>query len=733
MPIIQGLAKPIGEPAFLHAIPSPSLPATLEDTIGPALSSLQFYTVFTNNPKLKEGERYGRVFQGSIQTFDQHISLLLNNSSHLRHFHLELVAAEDPSRSLQLIVRSTPILIDWTLLQWELPSEWQNIPVFLQVQHIGRHHALASLTFSDAFESASRNPLSPQWLPLLVTIVKLLLYGSLLLLPAVAIQLHFFTHSHSTRYPHALWFVLKLLLILSACAYSLFFLYLLHPVAGLIMGGTLMGWSLLRLAQADMRVAAVQLYQADRDLRTALQLWILSTLVVLFSGLLFGGADSIAITSQIRYLESRLPDDNLLPSILVERLFLDQPLSPFFHGWLSSDRPPLQSALLLLVRPFLLHPSNDLQLTSILLQTSMVPMAFFTLRGFGVGRRNSYLSTLSLVFSSSFLLNGFFVWPKLLPVTYLLATTLLLFRPEAVLQTHSPRLRAILLGITSACAMLTHGGSIFALLPLFGVALLGLRLPLPRYWPHLILSGLLLMLPWMLYQKLLDPPGDRLLRWHIAGVTGDVAHDSGLLSLMLQQYRALGWETWLQYKLANLRAVLGDPGIAFRHLFPFQANNHFHLLRSGMFLSFVQSHLPQALFGLLLPLCLITRQGRSYAQSLFPLLAVSITGVLIWMLLMFSPGRTILHQGTYHLSFCLMLFAVPVCLLRFPRLGFALLLLQIMALSWIWVLPAIPLGSHPDWVIHTMRFDPVALAGFCITTLIAVVIGLRLQSAEFNP
>src|SRR5690606_6930711 len=104
-----------------------------------------------------------------------------------------------------------------------------------------------------------------------------------------------------------------------------------------------------------------------------------------------------------------------------------------------------------------------------------------------------------------------------------------------------------------------------------------------------------------------------------------------------------------------------------------------HLLRSGMFLSFVQSHLPQALFGLLLPLCLISRQGRSYAQSLFPLLAVALTGVVIWMLLMFSPGRTILHQGTYHLSFCLMLFAVPVCLLRFPRLGFALLLLQIMA------------------------------------------------------
>ena len=33
------------------------------------------------------------------------------------------------------------------------------------------------------------------------------------------------------------------------------------------------------------------------------------------------------------------------------------------------------------------------------------------------------------------------------------------------------------------------------------------------------LLALVLYAPWLAYQRLYDPPGDRLLKWHLAGVT----------------------------------------------------------------------------------------------------------------------------------------------------------------------------------------------------------------------
>jgi hypothetical protein len=65
--------------------------------------------------------------------------------------------------------------------------------------------------------------------------------------------------------------------------------------------------------------------------------------------------------------------------------------------------------------------------------------------------------------------------------------------------------------------MLSHGGSAFAFIGLISTFLLLKGRIKVRNLAALAAASALLYLPWVLYQKYYDPPGDRLLKYHLAG------------------------------------------------------------------------------------------------------------------------------------------------------------------------------------------------------------------------
>ena len=118
------------------------------------------------------------------------------------------------------------------------------------------------------------------------------------------------------------------------------------------------------------------------------------------------------------------------------------------------------------------------------------------------------------------IINTFFVWPKLLSVGYLLLVFALLFcrKPESDAERKAS---GILIGGLTALALLEPRLGLFALIGFTVVVLVF------RAWPPLktMIYGaaplLAIFVPWVLYQNVIEPPGNRLLKWHLRGRCGD--------------------------------------------------------------------------------------------------------------------------------------------------------------------------------------------------------------------
>jgi hypothetical protein len=78
------------------------------------------------------------------------------------------------------------------------------------------------------------------------------------------------------------------------------------------------------------------------------------------------------------------------------------------------------------------------------------------------------------------------------------------------------------------------------------------------------LLSVIIYLPWFLYQQYWDPPGNRLLFWHLAGQLE--GGKGGILSGIWENYKQLSFGQVVQNKLWNVQSLLfqseGNPGVA---------------------------------------------------------------------------------------------------------------------------------------------------------------------------
>jgi hypothetical protein len=405
-------------------------------------------------------------------------------------------------------------------------------------------------------------------------------------------------------------------------------------------------------------------------------------IAVVTLGFSAGGIDDPATTAQNRFSHP-LPPDNILPYIVSIALKAGRIPSPMAGEWLASDRPPLQTGLYLLLTLHN-HPLGY-QIVSSWLQATYLLGAWGLAVAAALPAAARRLTLLACCLLPTAILNTFYVWPKMIAVGYLLLVFALLFcyRP----QNDREKALGVLLGGLAALAILSHGTSFFALIA-FALVVLAFWA-----WPSLrtMIAGaatlVLLYVPWILYQQFIDPPGNRLLKWHLAGVIG--IDQRGFLTTLRDSYAALSWPDYLRGRMANLEVLVaywpGHLGNLAQSVVDLDAERA-RLLSNGDFFHLLLSlhAFAVAVICALLLLPFMSgplRPQRAMAARLF---AAMLAASAIFVVLMFVPGSTLNHQGGYFVHVAAAIFAFTILSLKAPVLALGFIALQIVTVAWLY-------------------------------------------------
>jgi hypothetical protein len=403
------------------------------------------------------------------------------------------------------------------------------------------------------------------------------------------------------------------------------------------------------------------------------------------------------VAPRLRFTEFILAVDNELPYRLADSLYNGQDPRPIVKGWKSSDRPPLQAALLLLQMPLLYrtnHPKDHGLVASIAMQCAWVPAVLALWQLCGLSRKRIGIALLFVTLSGFSLVNTVYTWPKMLAAALVLIAILLLLFDRGPKGTPFPWSKTLLAGMAMTLAALSHGGVAFTLVPI------GLCLLIPRYYPglaRLLTMGVVVVafqVPWMQYQKHYDPPGNRLLRQHLTADSPTWEDSNSLLVNLWNAYANLSVVEIVKNKIENSRVlVMASPELVrwpSASLTPAEWPTDSVGFRRCDFMCLFWS---MGVLNLGWPIAIVAWRRRMTdfdGSAVALVLALGLAGVASWVLLMFGPGSTVIHQGSY--ATMLLLFAALSALLTtLPgKVPYILLAIQgaVFAMGWLVTSPA---------------------------------------------
>lgn len=266
-----------------------------------------------------------------------------------------------------------------------------------------------------------------------------------------------------------------------------------------------------------------------------------------------------------RFAPVRWSTDNQLPMLVGEHLarlkLADLDLQP----WLVSDRTPLAYGVHASLRSLTLWftAGNDgfyaaplvHTIIGIVINSAWVPVLVHTLRRLGLGRRKIGVAIATATLLPFSLFNSIYIWPKLLGGSFgLLAIWVLLIQPRSPTQAGDGRwLQAAML---SALAMLCHGGTVFGVVAMLVLAPFAVALPRFRELVGSGMAAATLLVPWSLWQKLVQPPGNALVKSVFAGTFGFDEPELGVIDTIRRSYAQLAPGEWLTMKMDAVRSLL---------------------------------------------------------------------------------------------------------------------------------------------------------------------------------
>lgn len=471
-----------------------------------------------------------------------------------------------------------------------------------------------------------------------------------------------------------------------------------------------------------------------RGLAVPAALWALGSAFVLFLGFGHGGVETPLSTAGTRF-SGGLPSDADIPRFFAEWFYFNghEGTPPPYPGeWLSSDRPPLQVGFVLGQRPVGWDGDGlHYQVLGVVLQQLWIVGLWALLLAARVGRVTRAVAATLALGSGLVLVNGFYVWPKLLPAAFLLAAAALVLTPLWGRMRRDARAAALLAALLGL-ALLGHGASVFAAIGLAAVAAFR-GLPSLRWLGAAIAAGAVLMVPWLAYQSYGDPPGNRLQKWMLAGEIE--VDDRSTPEAIVDGYSAAGLGGTIHNKGQNLATIAGG-GRAFE-----SAEDVVEAVGEGDLEEAVRRaraiaffYLLPSLGGLLLaPVLMAARRrpwrrgGDAEADWRFALACFAFVGAscLAWALLLFGsePSRTVLHVSSYAMP--LLAIAGAVAGLRAVAPRFALWYLgAVGALNLALYVPSLePPPSATGYSAVALLLAAASLGGF-------LAVALRSASSE---
>lgn len=421
------------------------------------------------------------------------------------------------------------------------------------------------------------------------------------------------------------------------------------------------------------------------------------------------------------YLRFGLAGDNMIPRLYAGRLFEQIDLRPPIIGsWLCSDRGPIQPGILLTQWPLWNLIDNISFLPNVLdfyaqsmgtfSQTIWIPAMWLLLYHLRVNRKQAAWLIVVLMPSGFLFFNSIYTWPKLAAGSFITFAYCIFIDGSL-----NGRLRfkhIILASMASGIGFLTHGSAAFSLIGMATVALY------PRFFPgwKATVAGLLVFIailaPYSIYKKFYNPPGNRLLKYHLAGMMRKGIDKRNFVEAAIDYYSDLNWSEFLHKKKENIENIMGtrlswvgDP-----------LTKSINIWRRMQFWSLIPSLDILHIGWLGLPLVFL--QSKRKRQSLAILFAVAFFSLSAWVLLMTSEAG--LHFCSYNIM--LLLYAgLSVSLLSLPRwLYLPLLIAHAVHGLLLWGILARKASLIASWTvlapIENYHYDPIFLA-------IATIIG----------
>jgi hypothetical protein len=503
-------------------------------------------------------------------------------------------------------------------------------------------------------------------------------------------------------------------------AFAAFWAYYASPAVG-------QSWDFLLLLGSV--AAIVWIWREDgfdrrllAPLSVPLLLWILGSCFVVFLGFLHGGVDHAIPMSALRF-SGQLPSDNDIPRYFTEWFATHGHANlppPYPPDWLMSDRPPLQVGYALAQRGFF-HTERELhyEILCVIVQSLWIVGMWAVLLAARLRARTRALAMFAAMVSDVAILHGFFVWPKLIAAAFLLAALAVVVSPAWTRIRHDARVAA-LVGALLALAMLSHGSSIFGVIPLLLLAAYR-GLPSWRWVGAAVVAGLALMAPWTAYQHYADPPGNRLLKWQLGG---DLTLDSkGTLEAIEDGYEEAGWDGTLANKEDNFGEIVGWPRGKDELEY---AVDSLEAGKPGLAAAAVRglrffSLLPFLGILLIAPFAMLAgrRRGREEEEWRFALICFGFFAIacVAWGLLLFGTpdSRATIHVG----SLAVPLLGVVACVagLRsvFPRLAAWVVGVNVLMVLALYV-PSLTPEPGSSYSPITAVLVAASLAGFALVT-----------------
>ena len=457
-----------------------------------------------------------------------------------------------------------------------------------------------------------------------------------------------------------------------------------------------------------------------RQLGIPVALWALGSSFLIFLGFLHGGTNDPIALAAYRFSSGVLPSDNDIPRFFAAWFYVHghSPRPPVYPpNWLFSDRPPLQVGYVLMQMPFGWDThSLNYEIVGVVLQQLWIVGLWALMLAARVGRVTRALAMVVVLLSDLAIVNGFFVWPKLLPAAMLLAAAALLLTSEWRDARHNAATGA-LVGALFAVAMLGHGSSVFGIIPLALIAAVR-GLPSLRWLVAAAVVGVVLLVPWSEYQKHGDPPGNRLTKWMLAGMAQP--DNNSTLHDVVTAYRAAGFGGTLHDKAENFVTMAGGGPMADELKTAVNSLESGHLatadgqIRAILFFNLFPS------FGLMLiaPVLMLIARWRcrirssewTFALSCYLVLAI---GAIAWGLLLFGNplSATYIHQGTYALPMFGFCAAVAGLRASFPRVAIYVVAANALFSLLIYTPPLHPL-PETSYSGLAMGVAALSLAGF---------------------